>query len=864
MKDFISDAEFNILQQQGLVQDTPDFLTDEEMTRLESSQATVAPKSSFGEPTFKASMGGAKTIIPNIAKMAGNVPSDFAGIVKTGVFDPLEKTMQSTGLLGDIYKDRGFAQGTKDIAGGFADTATKIGEWPGKFLVGTNDRLKLQNQLSPIKEQTLKQRDTLMQHYYAAQKLGDKARMSRLAQAIKLNKENLDSLEQQGILTKEEQYHKGTTELSNLFKYPIEHPMQTGITVATLAPETQAAISSKLKPITAPIENIVPKTKQVITDSLIARQPQAINELEQTYKDIASGTTPGKKKIAKLETKTESLNRAGTEGRTPMRTLAEDGIIPNQSGTKLDTFGQAEEYRQKTIPLRKANRQALVETGLSTAPVSLDDLERSAIEYASTPQNINAGRMTSLENEITSRFNELRKRYPDGKIPLSVVDDIKSATWDNVFKNKGFIEADVLKKDSEYAIAKSLQKNIEETAIRAGNPEVAQLNREIGDRLDASKFLEDINGKTVQGGRLLKYVTTGIGSTFGHTIPGKIIGAIGGNLVGDLIISNKIATPIKRLILRNLETASPKAYTQTIQWLEKQNLDRETRLLLGPASNNSLINQGRTIPNFPRGNQEYVGPETTTGGYQSKSPAREQTMPAITNESKIPMPDIIPKPISKVNNTEIPIASDNAVVKAFNKSTDQVKVGKFEIGSFGKNTLERKVTQTDRFPINELEETQKHITGAYKASSNPSNYRKDNIAWIAKMPNGETRVIYTRKNSSGIEEIINAHKITDPKFETTLKSYGTPDQSRTGIFSLERSESNPLTYGSKDTITKSDGKVNIPGLKSMSEAIQESLNQSIVKHKEIINKITDPEVKKLFIQKLEEIEKLKASLKKNK
>lgn len=138
------------------------------------------------------------------------------------------------------------------------------------------------------------------------------------------------------------------------------------------------------------------------------------------------------------------------------------------------------------------------------------------------------------------------------------------------------------------------------------------------------------------------------------------------------------------------------------------------------------------------------------------------------------------------------INTENTVTKAFAKSTDQTKTGNFELGSFGKNAIERKATQTDRFPISELKTTQEHITDAYRASSDPNNYRKDNIAWVSDMPNGEKRVIYTRQNASGAEEIINAHVVSDPKFIETLRTFGAPNQNRTGIISLERKGPNPL------------------------------------------------------------------------
>ena len=374
-------------------------------------------------------------------------------------------------------------------------------------------------------------------------------------------------------------------------------------------------------------------------------QPKAIDSLEQTYENIMSGTTAGKKKLARIETKTENLNRAGTEGKTPARTLAEEGIIPNRKGTKIDTFDQAQEYKKTIEPLRDANRQALKETGLSTQPLTIDALEADALAYAKTPKNVNSGRYAKMEKDIRKEWDILRQEYPDGIIPLELADDIKVARWENVFKNKGLIEADALTRDSEYAIAKAIQKRIEETAKVAGNPEVAQLNRTIGDKLEAAKFLEDINGKTIKGGRLLKYVTTAMGSAAGKTIPGKIIGALGGNLVGEMIISNNVASPVKRLILKNLEKTNPEAYTKTLEWLKTQQLDRETRLLL-PAGKETGIPLGPTadkssVKMIPaEKNPTTMNPKTgkfqKSYSSQEKSPTTTQTTRAINKDKTMP------------------------------------------------------------------------------------------------------------------------------------------------------------------------------------------------------------------------------------
>ena len=122
------------------------------------------------------------------------------------------------------------------------------------------------------------------------------------------------------------------------------------------------------------------------------------------------------------------------------------------------------------------------------------------------------------------------------------------------------------------------------------------------------------------------------------------------------------------------------------------------------------------------------------------------------------------------------------------------------MGTFGKTASERKVAQTDRFPISELPDTVKNIKNSYRASDDPTNYRYDNIAHVAEMPTGEKRVVYTRLNTVGKEEIINWHKISEksPNFIETLKSFGVPDRTRTGIKGLERPS--PVQLNDRDII----------------------------------------------------------------
>lgn len=212
------------------------------------------------QPTFKASIGGAETIIPNSLKTIGNIPSDALNIGKTAI----DSTMGKLPAIGQAAKDfastekanpnGGAGQAAKDLAGGVADTLTKDFKAPGEFLVNSNEKSKLTTLLSPIQEQALKQRDEILQKLTQEKSQGKDT--SHLVLALKYNKDTLDSLNTQ-IGSKDNRENKGADEVSNVIKYPIEHPVQVAIAAEGLKPETQSTISDTIKPISDKVESTI-------------------------------------------------------------------------------------------------------------------------------------------------------------------------------------------------------------------------------------------------------------------------------------------------------------------------------------------------------------------------------------------------------------------------------------------------------------------------------------------------------------------------------------------------------------------------------------------------------------------------------
>lgn len=395
-------------------------------------------------------------------------------------------------------------------------------------------------------------------------------------------------------------------------------------------------------------KELVGKTKNLFN------KEQAVNSLENKYTELLTGQSPSKaKKFKAAQDITEAKNKAGTEGLPPQRILAEAGIIPKQEGSRLSTLQQADELRATTAPLRDANRSALREVELATPKINLDQVETDIINRIRS-SDVKSTVKQSMEQRARNELMATRAEYGP-EVTISTLDDLKSKHWDYAFKNKGLVEADILQKNSDYAIAKEYQKMIEETARKAGFDDVAQLNRHIGDILGAADFLENLNGKTLNFGRLGRLFAMGIGSTMGNSFLGKILGAMGGDAVANILISQSVAGPVKRLVLREIQKKDPVAYTRAIQWLDQQKLLKDTRLQLpAPQAGRSYLNQGRAIPIFTTNKPgvEYVGKEASVGKYQPlPQAARPQEKNPIFILSKKDRKIIRSKPVTEQKYT---------------------------------------------------------------------------------------------------------------------------------------------------------------------------------------------------------------------
>lgn len=363
---------------------------------------------------------------------------------------------------------------------------------------------------------------------------------------------------------------------------------------------------------------------------------KAVDSLESDYYKWAGATKSGVKRIGKIESKQAALNKAGTIGETPQRILAEARVVPEHTGTKFTTKEQADSFRASLKPLHEANDKAIQEASYSTQPTKISDLEKAAVAKAragSMPE----GDRKSLVDHIREEFSLLRERYGE---TMTIVE--QNATKKAYWAGTKFDATKPFKGTAYYNVASSLQKNVEKVASDAGHGDVAQLNRAIGDRMEAARYLESLDGQTLKGGRLGKYVFMGIGASLGSTPAGRILGALGGDVVAQILISASVSNPAKRILLGNLKVNQPEVYDATIKWLAEQGAARDIRAALPPGIPRlpaSTAPDVSGVVSFPAKRTFGVNPET---GQFKRVYTSEPAVPGVQEGIKVS--DVVSKP----------------------------------------------------------------------------------------------------------------------------------------------------------------------------------------------------------------------------
>lgn len=541
-------------------------LNIQKSTTPENPTTPETPKTFGDQPTFPASIGGANTVIPNTLKTLGNIPSDAANILKTSVDATAGQIGQSVADAKDIYQTQGAVQGTKNIASGFADTAAKIAEAPGKLLVGTNDKLNTLQNLTPIQQDALKQRDTILQKLQQTKAQGKDT--THLALALKYNTDTLGSLADQ-IGTPESRTANGVNTVTNVAKYPIEHPVQA--TMAVQQTGQQLGIKDPIHSIASPIINKGESLVKPIGTALTNYYKQ---------KEIDTFAKPTTIPKASYNKATDIYNNSkGKVGET----LVNNGIknsdiidkgVYNTSDTADTIRADAGKMSNETL------RPALQQADYSTPKTPVEDVIKKTIKDLNESRGVTPGDIESQIAKAKAEGEILKQKYPNGMSLTDMHDNKITYAMNGKYSPIGISSENNIASTNR-AFGRTLGDLVEEKA--PSDIPVHDFNAELQKQYQAADYLDALHGKKAPlglGSRIAKTSAKVAGAAIGEHLGGGLLGGVGGYHLGGMLETSfeNMSNPVKSYFLKNLQTTNPEAFSQIQKYLG----DSEVQRLLTP------------------------------------------------------------------------------------------------------------------------------------------------------------------------------------------------------------------------------------------------------------------------------------------
>ena len=247
-----------------------------------------------------------------------------------------------------------------------------------------------------------------------------------------------------------------------------------------------------------------------------------VNKVQKAYEDAAGSTKSGITNASKTASKGLDPNP---------EFLANAGILPETAdinGRRVFTTG-VDSASQKTIQgritdLTNLRDEAISKAGMDT-PVGLEDLRNQSLEEAASEFSGTAQK--TVADHINAEFDAYKTQYGDGQGNISLTDanaikkDLQGKTNYDATRPSIITRANSM-------MANLAKTTVEDKAEGVGLKGVKQLNKIIQQHIDSLKFLDKINGQTVKGGRVGKYVSEAVGAYAGSQLGSVLGGGLGG------------------------------------------------------------------------------------------------------------------------------------------------------------------------------------------------------------------------------------------------------------------------------------------------------------------------------------------------
>lgn len=541
-----------------------------------------------GETTYKANEGGATSIPGNLLRTAGNLPSSAASLTRATIspVNPLDtespiniggNIVRSAVVANDIFKDRGFVQGSKDIVKGTASTLNKIFRAPGEFIVGQQDK-KLQKTIDANLDRTRIQLTDMI--------VKKKAAGADYAKEMKLLKE---------IGLGEVKPGDASSPLTTLAKVGIEDPFF----IPSLLYAGPEAAGSK--------SDLIQRTAQVVTRGADTSIPAVTNKVKNVVGAVSEKATAARsaKEIAAREAELLQLEKSYAKTRKAMdfsadannasrKRIAETDVLVGAADNEgvirtKQPGGAVDQYRTQTLDDSEGVVRNLLEReGKSVAP--------EVIRNKMVTNIMDSGlEGKALQNAIKNIEGELEglalRAEQDGRIPLAFVHDAKIATTNGInYMTEPFVKAE------RKALARAFKEVVEDTSEEA----VKAINKELQKYLKDIELLESLDGMRTKNGRLGKLFIKGGGFLAGSAAGGLVggpIGAVIGSGVGGEVASRMAARSMRGTFGKATGNVAPRS--EVIEGAVAKS--RSPRLMLpapkeAPASTLFVTPKGKVTP----------------------------------------------------------------------------------------------------------------------------------------------------------------------------------------------------------------------------------------------------------------------------
>lgn len=238
-------------------------------------------------------------------------------------------------------------------------------------------------------------------------------------------------------------------------------------------------------------------------------------------------------KLDRLQPLKRAVEKGRERGIDVKKILSETDVMHgsvDKTG-KITTKGEGGAVEQYTKQFIDGNEslvsEALKKEGVSIAPQLVEKKLKEAISKA----GIEGSALIQAENKINKELaGYARRAGENGAIPLSTLHDAKIDKYTNI----NFM-TDLQKQKYDKAVGKALKELVED---HTKSVDVRNINRELSKHFAVIDYLNKLDGKIVEGGKLGKYFARTVGAIVGSHFGalGAIAGAeAGGRLKGSLM-----------------------------------------------------------------------------------------------------------------------------------------------------------------------------------------------------------------------------------------------------------------------------------------------------------------------------------------